>query len=77
MANGKRPDMNEVAARVVAQAIDEDAKPGDARLRDIAAAKRKSGKKGGIVRAEKLTSQRRSEIASIAAAARWKNQPAT
>ncbi|MGI9076671.1 MAG: hypothetical protein ACR2G6_04975 [Gemmatimonadaceae bacterium] len=72
MAKGKRPDMNEVAARVVAQALDRDAEPDEARLRDIAAAKRRSGRKGGIVRAGKLSTQRRSEIASLAAAARWK-----
>ncbi|MBC7791739.1 MAG: hypothetical protein H7Z74_17465 [Anaerolineae bacterium] len=77
MARGKRPDMNEVATRVVAQAIDADAKPGDAVLHDMMAAKRKSGRKGGFVRAAKLTNQRRSEIASLAAAARWRNKPAT
>ena len=77
MAKGKRPDMNEMAARVVAQAVDEDGKSREAHLRDSAAAKRKSSRKGGTVRAAKLTSQRRSEIASLAAAARWKNRRAT
>ena len=33
---------------------------------------RKGGLKGGIARAEKLTSKQRSEIAQLAAQARWK-----
>jgi hypothetical protein len=33
---------------------------------------RKSGQKGGKARAKKLTPAERSEIASVAAAARWK-----
>jgi hypothetical protein len=35
-------------------------------------ANRKGGKKGGAARAKTLTPQQRSEIASIAAQARWK-----
>jgi hypothetical protein len=33
---------------------------------------RKAGKKGGIARAKKLAPAERSEIASVAASARWK-----
>jgi hypothetical protein len=33
---------------------------------------RKAGKRGGMVRAKKLTPAERSEIASLAASARWK-----
>ena len=35
----------------------------------------KGGRVGGKVRAEKLSSKRRSEIARAAAQARWKNKP--
>lgn len=34
------------------------------------------GKKGGLARAQKLSKERRSEIAKIAADARWKKAPA-
>lgn len=33
---------------------------------------RRGGLKGGLARAEKLTAERRSEIAQVAAATRWK-----
>lgn len=36
---------------------------------------RKGGKKGGKVRKETLTAKRRSEIAKVAAKARWKRSP--
>jgi hypothetical protein len=38
----------------------------------IPSEKRKGGKKGGKARAKKLTPEQRSEIARIAAQARWK-----
>ncbi len=34
----------------------------------------KAGKKGGVARAKALTPEQRSEIASLAAAARWKKR---
>jgi hypothetical protein len=39
---------------------------------DMAAKKSKAGKKGAAARAKTLTPQERSEIASLAASARWK-----
>ena len=38
----------------------------------VSAARRSSGRKGGPARARSLTDEQRSEIARIAAAARWK-----
>ena len=66
----KRPrDANQLAKMIVDVAIGE--------ADDTAPAKsegqRKGGLKGGKARAAKLTPGRRSEIAKIAAAKRWKN----
>jgi len=36
---------------------------------------RKGGLKGGVARAEKLSPEKRREIARLAALARWQNQP--
>jgi hypothetical protein len=77
----KRPrDPNQLAAAIVAAATAEDgeaaegeAKPADQEKNPAAVALgRLGGLKGGNARAKKLTSEQRSEIARLAAHARWK-----
>ncbi|MFC2016922.1 hypothetical protein ACFLUD_00730 [Chloroflexota bacterium] len=66
--NKRTPDVNVIATRIVAQATDE------ARIVKNPAAValgRLGGLKGGRVRAARLTSARRVEIAKKAALARW------
>ena len=66
----KRPtDPNALAADIVAEATGQKTDDG----KDPAAVElgRKGGLKGGKARAEKLSPERRSEIAKKAAAARW------
>lgn len=58
----KRPDVNQIAARIVEQST---------REKDTAAVS--LGRRGGPVRAAKLTAAERSAIASHAAKARWHN----
>jgi hypothetical protein len=70
----RRPvDINSLAASIVADATDEDkpAEPEDTRDPAAVALGRKGGLKGGRARADKLTPERRSEIARKAAATRW------
>lgn len=74
-------DINELAARIVEEATNED---GEDPARDqeegesenknphAQALGRLGGLKGGKARAEKLSPERRREIAQIAAKARWK-----
>jgi hypothetical protein len=66
----KKPaDLNRLAAAIVGEATDEtpqEAEPGQVR------AGRSGGLKGGKSRAEKLSAERRSEIARKAAEARWR-----
>ena len=63
----KRPrDANQLAKFIVDVAI------GEAEASPPEAPQAKGGKVGGIRRRERLTDQQRSEIASLAAAARWK-----
>jgi hypothetical protein len=76
---GKPRDINQVAARIVSASTQEDVeKPRPPKethaKKDPAAVKlgRKGGKKGGRARAEKLTAEQRTQIARIAAQARWK-----
>jgi hypothetical protein len=66
----KKPaDLNRLAAAIVGDATDETLpKPEPGRVR----AGRSGGLKGGKARAERLTPERRSEIARAAAKARWK-----
>ncbi len=69
MVKSKRtPDVNVIAARIVAQATDE-----SHIVKNPAAVAlgRLGGLKGGKVRAERLTPERRVEIAKKAALARW------
>jgi len=74
-----RPDVAETAFRVMREAIREAPKtapPGERTEKNPDAVKRgrKGGKKGGANRADKLTAEKRSEIAAFAAAVRWKKQ---
>ena len=77
MSEKKKPrDTNQLAAHIVLLSTDEEGIEGQERPREkdpaAVALGRKGGKKGGKARAEKLTPERRSEIARIAAQARWK-----
>lgn len=68
----KRPrDANQLAKRIVDIATSEEElrEPGAAEVRA-----KKAGSKGGPARAKALTPAQRSEIASIAATARWKKR---
>jgi hypothetical protein len=64
-------DINETAFAVVQMATRQDLPPKPAKNPAAVALGRLGGMKGGKARAEKLTKERRSEIASKAAAARW------
>ena len=66
----KRPaDMNKLAKSIVDIATGEDE---DAPLTPKQVKTSKAGKKGGKARAKALTAKERSEIAQLAANARWK-----
>lgn len=67
----KKPaDLNRLAAAIVGDATDEAARPPESAE---AVAGRNGGLKGGKARAQRLSPERRSEIARLAARARWKN----
>lgn len=75
----KKPrDLNQLAASIVDASTGGDSReqPKLESEKDPAAVAlgRKGGKKGGKVRAEKLTSEERSRIARIAARARWEKE---
>jgi hypothetical protein len=71
----KRPDANQLAARVVADATG--SAPRKRRKNPAAVALgRRGGLKGGRARAAALSPEERSEIAKRAAAARWKDKSA-
>jgi hypothetical protein len=61
-------DLNQMAYRVVQHATEPSEEPSKAKVNG-----RTGGLKGGNARAEKLSPERRSEIARRAAAARWGN----
>lgn len=72
-------DVNQAAKRVVNEATDKDscmpdeAEPTEVERRQAAKILgRMGGKKGGKARAEKLTPEQRTEIARLAAQARWR-----
>lgn len=70
----KPRDLNSMAAAIVAQSVNPHDQGNDPyEGKDPAAVElgRKGGQKGGKARAEKLTSEERSEIARKAARARW------
>lgn len=68
------PDLNELAAAIVAEATGEAPPEEPTPEKNQAAVElgRLGGLKGGKARAEKLTPEERSEIARRAAQARWK-----
>lgn len=72
MATNKRRDFTQIALAVVKQA------KGEVTAR-VPSKKQESGRKGGLTggssRAASLTPERRSEIARVAAQARWKKSP--
>ncbi|MBU1182579.1 MAG: histone H1 [Proteobacteria bacterium] len=69
----KHPDLNELAAAIIAEATEEEKpKPEDKRNPAAVALGRLGGLKGGRARANKLTPERRKEIAQKAAKTRWK-----
>ena len=65
-------DINETAFRVVSAVTEEAPEPTEEKNPAAVALGRLGGKKGGKARAEKLTPEQRSEIARLAASARWK-----
>lgn len=66
----RRPrDPNQLAKSIVDIATGESSDPAETKFAKRAS---KAGKKGGPARAKALTPEQRSEIASIAAQARWK-----
>lgn len=68
----KKPaDLNRLAAAIVDEATDETPPEPESQQ---ARAGRAGGTKGGKARAEKLSPERRSEIATAAAEARWKKR---
>ena len=68
----KRPrDANQLAKLVIDIATGEEADPEETGLTKRAAA---GGRKGGRARADRLTPEQRSEIARVAAEARWKKK---
>lgn len=71
--SSKKLDLNQLAKRILDEAIGEaDKTPPPAKKNAAAVALGKlGGKKGGAARAAKLTPEQRSEIAKNAAAKRW------
>lgn len=72
--NGPKRDFVEIAFAVAQQAVG--SLPTDI-LEETPAVKRarQAGLKGGVARAKSLTKDQRTEIARIAAIARWKKSP--
>lgn len=68
----KKPDLNQLAKFIVDEAIDETPPEEiDEKKKAAIESGRRGGIKGGKARAEKLTSEKRSEIAKKAAKKRW------
>src|SRR4051812_36798383 len=75
---GARPDLNQIAARIVAEATGQKPKtpdPDAGKMPGAISRGRKGGEKGGPARASKLPPSVRAEIARKAAAARWAKRP--
>ena len=74
----KRPrDLNQLASAIMKEATEDqptEAQPTDDKNPHAVALGRLGGQKGGKARAEKLTPEERSDIARIAALARWKRK---
>lgn len=67
-------DLNEIASGIVASSTEEAVEPQDQKNPHAVALGRMGGVRGGKARAEKLSPQRRSEIAKRAAEARWASE---
>jgi hypothetical protein len=67
-------DLNQTAFRIVQQSTGQASKVEPQKNPAAVALGRLGGMKGGKARADKLTKERRSEIAAKAAAARWVNK---
>lgn len=71
-----RKDLNQTAFSIVQQATDETPPaPIDDKKKAAQESGRRGGLKGGTARAVTLTAEQRSEIAKVAASARWKKTP--
>jgi hypothetical protein len=68
--SGKRPDVNELAARIVDEAVSEEPRD-DGKNPHAVALGRRGGAKGGPARAARMTAKERQESARKAAIARW------
>lgn len=68
---GRTSDDNKLAKRLEEAASEEEPLPENLRRLIAATLGRRGGLKGGKARAEKLSAERRKEIASIAAKSRW------
>jgi len=68
-------DINQLAAKIVEMATNEDALPDDGKDPAAVALGRKGGLKGGHARAAAMTPEERRESAKKAAAARWGKKP--
>lgn len=66
-------DVNVIASEIVEKATEQENQLNDKNPAAVALGKL-GGLKGGKARAEKLTPERRSEIAKIAASARWRKK---
>jgi hypothetical protein len=69
-----RPDVNETAFRTLQAALGERQRPEGSPNPEAVTRGRKGGKKGGPVRAQRLSAKRRTEIAQKAALARWEKR---
>ena len=69
---GKKPDINELAKLITSDATDESKPEDDSADKSPEKSGRRGGLKGGATRAQKLTAERRREIARQAAFARWR-----
>jgi hypothetical protein len=72
-----REDLNQLAARIVAESVGEAERtpdPDEGKSAAAIARGRKGGAKGGAARAAKLTAEERAAIAKKAAEARWRTE---
>ena len=71
---GKRADFAQIAVSVVEQAIGDVLKPAEGKNLHAQALSALGASKGGKARAKALSAKKRKQIASKAAAARWKTK---
>lgn len=75
-STNRKLDLSQLAKHIVDEATAErKPAPEDTRNPAAVALGRLGGLKGGKARAEKLSAERRSEIAKLAAAERWRDRP--